>query len=65
MNLARTVSSVSNVFFANNKKKINNNNNLQTKHKAADKILEQCFLKEIKATCKNSGESEQKQKNAI
>ena len=39
--------------------------NLQTKHKAADKTLEQCFLKEIKATCKNSGDSELKQQKAV
>ena len=34
--------------------------------KAVDKRLEQCFLKEFKATCKkNSGESELKQHKAI
>ena len=38
---------------------------LQTKRKAADKALEQCFLKEFKAMCKNSDESELKQKKAI
>ena len=32
---------------------------LRMKHKAADKTLEQHFLKESKATCKNSSESEQ------
>ena len=31
------------------------------KHKAADKTLEQRFLKKFKATCKNSSESELKQ----
>ena len=35
---------------------------LQMKHKARDKTLEQCFLKEFKATCKNSGKSELKNK---
>ena len=30
----------------------------KTKCKAADKTLEQYFLKEFKASCKNSGESE-------
>ena len=40
---------------------------LQLKHKAVDKTLEQCFLKEFKATCKTSGESElkQQQKNDL
>ena len=38
---------------------------LQTKRKAADKGLEKCFLKEFKATYKNSGESEQKQQETI
>ena len=38
---------------------------LQTKCKAADKTLEQCFLKEFKATCKKSGESEIKQQKVI
>ena len=38
---------------------------LQTKRKAADKALEQCFLKEFKAMCKNSDESELNQKKAI
>ena len=37
----------------------------KTKCEAADKILEQRFLKEFKATCKNSGESELKQQKAI
>ena len=36
-----------------------------TKPKAADKTLEQCFLKKFKATCKNSGECELKQEKAI
>ena len=31
---------------------------LQTKCKAADKTLEQYFLKEFKATCKKAGETE-------
>ena len=31
-------------------------------NEAADKTLEQCFLKEFKASCKNSDESELKQK---
>ena len=38
---------------------------LQTKNKAADKTLEQHFLKEFKATCEKSGESEIKQQKAI
>ena len=38
---------------------------LYTKHKAVDNILGQRFLKEFKATCKNSCESERKQQNAI
>ena len=38
---------------------------LQMKHKTADKALEQHFLKEFKATCKNSSESELKQQNEI
>ena len=33
----------------------------KTKHKAVDKTLEQCCLKEFKATRKNSGEAELKQ----
>ena len=33
----------------------------KTKRKAADKTLEQRFLKEFKAICKNSSESELKQ----
>ena len=33
---------------------------LQTKCRAADKSLEQCFLKEFIAACKNSGEFELK-----
>ena len=37
---------------------------LQTKQKAMDKTLEQCILKEFKATCKNSCESELKQQKA-
>ena len=32
---------------------------------AEDKSLEQCFLKEFKATCKNSCESKLKQQKAI
>ena len=35
--------------------------NHETKPKAVDKTLQQRFLKEFKATCKNSGESELKQ----
>ena len=31
---------------------------LLTKRKTADKTLKQCFLKEFKATCKSSSESE-------
>ena len=38
---------------------------LLTKHKAADKILEQRLLKEFKATCKNSSESELNQQKTI
>ena len=38
---------------------------LQKKHKATDKTLEQCFLKELKATYKTSSESELKQQKAI
>ena len=38
---------------------------LQTKSKPADKTLEQRFLKEFKATCKNFGEVELKQQKAI
>ena len=37
----------------------------QTKPKAVDQTLEQCFLKEIEATCKNFGESDLKQQKAI
>ena len=35
------------------------------KRKASDKTLEQHFLKEFKATCKNCSEPELKQQNAI
>ena len=38
---------------------------LQTKHKAADKTFEQCFLKEFKASCKSFSESEVKQEKAM
>ena len=37
----------------------------KTKHKTVDTTLEQHFLKEFKATCKNSGESELKQQKEI
>ena len=37
----------------------------KTKRKAGDRILEKRFLKELKATCKNSGKAELKQQKAI
>lgn len=36
-----------------------------SKHRARDKILGKCFLKELTAKCKQSGESELKQQKAI
>ena len=38
---------------------------LQMKHKTVDKALEEHFLKEFKASCKNSSESELKQQNEM
>ena len=39
--------------------------NHKTKHKVAEKTFEQLFLKEFKAICKTSVESELKQQKAI
>ena len=38
---------------------------LRMKRKAADKSMEQRYLKEFKATCKTSGESELKQQKEM
>ena len=49
-----------NVNFAHNHRFL-----FDVKHKTVDKALEQRFLKEFKATCKNSSESELRHQDVI